>query len=289
MGLRGWGTEALLDGSFKRLRYTGLPNRMPVGIQVEPGIVQLDFSEKIDPDSIDVADFKVERWRYAYTSRYGSPELSVENPEKEGHDPVTVSGVRLSEDGRSVLVEIPDLKPVMQQSIEYRVRFADGGIGENTVYHTIHRVVGNEVPGPDLYGIVDSDDAEPEVVDEDPLQGAAAEFAAGLEVFQNTCASCHQIGGGGAAPAFSDSEWAAGSKDALIRIVLQGKTGDRGVMTPFGWLSDEDLASVLSYIRVRWHEENPVTEEEIRAVRTATEGRTKFWTAEELKQFRESE
>lgn len=286
LGMKGWQTTSKLDGSFERVRFTGLPNRMPVGLDVEPETVRIDFSAPLDPDSVTVENFDVERWQYRYSKRYGSPEMSVENPGERGRDPVAVSGVRLSEDRQSVFVRIPDLKPVMQQSVAYRLRFADGAEAENAIYHTIHRV-GDEMKAP----VVAS--AEPVVaqpVAEESGAGdgegnAWAAFAPGRKIFENTCSVCHQPEGQGIAPALSASAWAGGSPDALIRILLHGKVGQQGTMMPFAWLSDEDISSLLSYIRVRWHGREPIAAEKVQSVREATKEHSGLWTEEALSEF----
>jgi hypothetical protein len=44
------------------------------------------------------------------------------------------------EEGRTVLLEIPGIKPVMQMGITYRLKAADGGWVEGAVYNTINWV-----------------------------------------------------------------------------------------------------------------------------------------------------
>lgn len=291
LGMKGWQTRGSDDGSFDRVRYTGLPNRMPVGLSVEPKGVRVDFSAPLAPESVVAENFAVERWQYNYSNTYGSPEMSVANPGERGRDPVAVASARLSADGKSVFVEIPDIKPVMQQSLEYTLQFVDGEEVENAIYHTIHRLSDDdkESQAPEAPVQVaevekEPEEKEPEEAPREEPEGDWSEFAAGLEVFENTCQECHQSAGEqGIAPPLSESEWAGGKSDALIRIVLQGKLGEEGVMMPFAWLSDEDIAALLSYIRTRWHEEEPLSEEAIRAVRAATEDRSEPWTVEELK------
>lgn len=281
LGMKGWQTIGEADGSFDRVRYTGKPSRMPIGLEIEPGVVRIRFSETIDPHSVILDNFKVERWQYIYSEKYGSPEMSIENPDQQGRDPVQVAGVMLDEDGRTVVLAIPDLKPVMQQSVEYRLRFADGGIAENAVYHTIHRLSAtDEVESLVVRRTVGEAEESADAGGSDV--GPWDAFAAGLEIFESTCSVCHQVDGNGIAPALGTSAWAGGRPEALIRILLHGKIGEKGTMMPFSWLSDDELASLLSYIRVRWHDKEPITPAEVQAVRRATEGHSGLWTDEEL-------
>ena len=81
-------------------------------------------------------------------------------------------------------------------------------------------------------------------------------FEAGREVYKNICHACHQPDGRGReklAPSLVGSSFALGPAEIAIRIVLQGKQGDVGLMPPMGaTLSDEQIAGVLTYIRREW-------------------------------------
>ena len=66
--------------------------------------------------------------------------------------------------------------------------------------------------------------------------------------------ACHQASGEGLAPAFPALKGAAltaaGQAAAHIQIVLQGKPGT--AMAAFHYLSDEDLAAIVTYERLSW-------------------------------------
>ena len=117
----------------------------------------------------------------------------------------------------------------------------------------------------------------------------------GEQIYMNRCMSCHQVDGKGLAgvfPPLDETEWVNGDKGRLIRIVLQGLTGETtvkdvvysGAMPPWqSFLNDEEIAAVLTYIRSAWNNDaSAVTAQEVAAVRKITEGRTDAWTEEEL-------
>jgi mono/diheme cytochrome c family protein/glucose/arabinose dehydrogenase len=120
------------------------------------------------------------------------------------------------------------------------------------------------------------------------------QFDAGKQVFAGLCAACHQPTGKGLeglAPPLAGSEWVNGDPERLVRIVLHGLRGPITVqgrpynydMPAAGFLSDAQVAAVLTYVRREWdHEAAPVAESTVRAVRAATRGRTDAWTAPEL-------
>ena len=85
-----------------------------------------------------------------------------------------------------------------------------------------------------------------------------------------------------------DSAYVKGDAATSIRIILGGKEGPIGLMPPLaGALSDEQVASVLTYIRREWgHTAPPIAPEDVLEIRGLTKTRTKPWTDAELQQGR---
>jgi len=76
-------------------------------------------------------------------------------------------------------------------------------------------------------------------------------LAAGKKGYETNCAACHQQNGQGMPPNFPSlvgSKIANGPAKAHIQQTLKGK----GLMPPFGHLSDADIAAILSYQRTSW-------------------------------------
>ena len=96
----------------------------------------------------------------------------------------------------------------------------------------------------------------------------------------------------GLAPPLLDSEWALGTPDRPIRIVLNGLTGPVKIgkktfdseMPNLRALDDEQIASVLTYIRREWgHEGSPVDPQRVAKIRRETADRgDQQWMADEL-------
>lgn len=122
-----------------------------------------------------------------------------------------------------------------------------------------------------------------------------ASFEKGKVIYAGLCGACHQPAGTGLeglAPPVVDSEWVLGAADLTARIVMHGLSGPVTVsgrtwnleMPPLPHLTDDDIANVITYMRREWdHTGAPVSAAEIAKIRTATQGRTKAWTAAELK------
>ncbi len=130
----------------------------------------------------------------------------------------------------------------------------------------------------------------------EPLTGdQQALFEKGRTIYAGLCAACHQPGGAGLdglAPPLLDSDWVLGKADIPVRILLHGMSGPVVVggttwrldMPPLSQLTDEDIAAVLTYTRREWeHTASPVAPADVAKLRATFQGRTKAWTAEELK------
>jgi nitrite reductase (NO-forming) len=102
----------------------------------------------------------------------------------------------------------------------------------------------------------------------------------GNAVFMQTCFVCHQPEGQGVAgqiPPLAKSDFLATlSKEDYIRGVLMGRTGQivvngktyNGTMVPLNYLSDEQIANVLTYVRNSWgNSGEAVTPQEVTRIR----------------------
>lgn len=107
----------------------------------------------------------------------------------------------------------------------------------------------------------------------------AALSAKGQQVYTANCASCHQGTGQGvpgAFPPLAGSEYTNGDATKHIQIVLNGLTGPvtvsgkqyNGAMPPWKQLSDDEIASVITYERTSWgNHGGAVTAAQIKAQR----------------------
>jgi putative heme-binding domain-containing protein len=114
-GMLGWGTYAVDDGCFHRVRCTGDQVQLPRRFHVHRNGVLVEFTRPLDrPTAEDVSRHFAQCWNYRYSSAYGSPEFSPSHYGTPGHDPLTIASARVLADGRSLFVEMPDLQPVNQ-------------------------------------------------------------------------------------------------------------------------------------------------------------------------------
>ena len=140
---------------------------------------------------------------------------------------------------------------------------------------------------------------DPWLQSSDPVAQATAaapqeETVSGASIYSARCANCHQGNGEGvpnAFPPLNRARWVE-DKGQIIRILLHGMQGEvevrgstyNGNMPAWGSvLSDKEIAAVITHVRQNWENDFPdVTEEEVAAVRSETEGRSEPWSAVEL-------
>jgi nitrite reductase (NO-forming) len=106
------------------------------------------------------------------------------------------------------------------------------------------------------------------------------QVAKGKGVFMQTCFVCHQQNGEGIPgqiPPLVKSDYLMADKERSIRGVLMGQSGEmtvngkkyNGTMIPLNYLSDDDVANVLTYVRNSFgNQGDSVKADEVRRIRS---------------------
>jgi len=131
---------------------------------------------------------------------------------------------------------------------------------------------------------------------EDDAAAADPSFLPARAEFRMQCAACHGKRGRGSAglfPPLRGSDWANADPGIPVRVVLHGLDGPLTVggveylnrMAPLGdRLTDEQIATILTYVRASWGNRGTVvTADQVAAVRRETAGKQKPWTELELR------
>jgi len=141
-GLSGWqGPDGGKDGCLQRLRYTGQPSKLLDDVKVKRDGLSLKFNFALDPASAhDPTSYHLEEWNYLWAETYGSEQYSLQHPGTKGHDQMKITSIKLSDDGRSVVLAISDLRPVNQVEIRLNLTAADGSRFKELAYLTINAV-----------------------------------------------------------------------------------------------------------------------------------------------------
>lgn len=146
-GLKGWETNASRDGCLQRVRYTGKPVCLPSDLHIRKDAIAITFTCPLDPKTAnDEQSFGIEQYNYRWTGKYGSEKYKISNPDEIGSDEVEVKSARLQPDGRTIVLEVPGLRPVMQMAVQVRLNDADGTPVDCEIDNTINHVPGSPRP-----------------------------------------------------------------------------------------------------------------------------------------------
>jgi hypothetical protein len=130
-GLFAWASNQQGHGGFYRVRATGKPSWLPIGLRARANRVELQFSDKLDPQSaVLVSNYAIKAWSLRRSANYGSKHIDEHS--------LTVKKASLGRDGKTVTLEIPDLHPTRGMEIRMSLRGGDGTPFTRTVHNTIH-------------------------------------------------------------------------------------------------------------------------------------------------------
>ena len=130
-GMFAWAGNQTVPGGFYRVRYTGKPADLPVGLKAKAGGVELTFTDALDAkNAADPKNYEVKVWGLKRSQNYGSKHIDEK--------PLAVSGATVSADGKSVKLDIPDLLPTWGMEIKYRVKGSDGRAVTGVIHNTVH-------------------------------------------------------------------------------------------------------------------------------------------------------
>lgn len=104
-------------------------------------------------------------------------------------------------------------------------------------------------------------------------------MARGEKLYAANCAACHQANGQGMAGAFppvANSDYVQNDRKAVFETLIAGRSGPitvngvdyNGVMPAMGYLSDQELADILTYVFMSWDNNgSAVSADEVSAMR----------------------
>ncbi len=132
-GMSAWGSDRMQVGGVYRLRYTGRPVYLPIGLSARRGGMSITFSAPLERATATVPSrYSVSTWALRRTAEYGSEHHDVKD--------LAVTAVTLSDDGRTVFLDLPGIAPTWSMEITYAIRGAGGEVVEGRINNTIHKL-----------------------------------------------------------------------------------------------------------------------------------------------------
>ncbi len=130
-GMYAWAGNPTQPGGLYRVRYTGKPADLPVGLKVKSGGVDVTFTDPLDAaNAAAVTNYEVKVWGLKRTEKYGSKHIDER--------PLKVAKATLFPGGKTVRLDIDHLAPTWGMEIKYRVKGADGRAIVGVIHNTIH-------------------------------------------------------------------------------------------------------------------------------------------------------
>jgi putative heme-binding domain-containing protein len=129
-GMYAWAGNQTAPGGLYRIRYTGKPIDLPIGLKAKTNAVEVSFTDPLDPASIEAKNLDVKVWGLNRSKNYGSKHIDEK--------PLSVAKATLAADGKSVRIDLPGLAPTRGMEIRYRFRGPDGRPIVGTLHNSIH-------------------------------------------------------------------------------------------------------------------------------------------------------
>jgi mono/diheme cytochrome c family protein len=264
-GFSVWGSKATEVSSLVRLRYTGRPSTLPLSVKSGQQGILVRFATPLDAKAAtDAASFGVKRWNYVRSSAYGSGHYKLDGTAGEETLPTRT---HLSADGRTLLVLVNDMKPVMQMQLAYNLKSRAGASLRDTLHLTVHAVEPLDLARAG-FGALDWRASLRGASAKPVVAAAPASAALGAKLYaEKGCIGCHSIDGTTAGKTGPSFKGLAGSTVKLVggatktandeylrrsildpaREIVQGF--EPGMPSFRGVLSDAQVESLIRYIK----------------------------------------
>ena len=132
-GMFAWAGSRSQPGGFYRLRYTGRPVHLPVGLHATKQGMTIAFSGELDREAAEKPDnYSVKIWGLKRSAGYGSPHVNERS--------LKVTGAVLSADGKTVSLAIPEIETTWCMEIRYRIKGAGGEPVDSMIHNSVFKL-----------------------------------------------------------------------------------------------------------------------------------------------------
>ena len=132
LGMSAWATNQMIQvGGLYRVRYTGRSVHLPIAMKALAAGIQLTFAAPLDRAAAENPDqYTITTWDLKRTRNYGSRRYNTQE--------LTIDRVTLADDGKTLLIHLPDIQPTWVMEIKYTLTGEDGTAFEGVVQNTIY-------------------------------------------------------------------------------------------------------------------------------------------------------
>jgi hypothetical protein len=130
-GMFAWAGNQTAPGGMYCIRATGKPMFLPTGLHATTKGLTITFTEPLDRAcASDPSHYSAKTWSLKRTANYGS--------EHYNEQPLRVTAASLSEDGRTVSLTLPEIRPTWGMEINYRLKGLQAEPCVGMIHNTIH-------------------------------------------------------------------------------------------------------------------------------------------------------
>jgi len=137
-GMFAWAGNATEPGGLYRLRATGKAMNLPTQLHAEKKRLRLQFTDALDAKSIEPANVQIKVWSLKRTANYGSDHYDERN--------LRVTDTELSNNGKELILSVPELAPTWCMEIRYQFRSHTGEAVGGVLHNTIHALSSDPEP-----------------------------------------------------------------------------------------------------------------------------------------------
>jgi glucose/arabinose dehydrogenase/mono/diheme cytochrome c family protein len=138
-GMTAWASNKSQDGGFYRVTPAGKPVHLPIRLHARSNGMDVTFSDGIEHGAAEnPTNYAVKIWSLLRSENYGSRHINER--------PLKVTGATLSEDARTIRLELEDFQPTWCMEIKCKLRAENGETFERVIHNTVHKVVTESSP-----------------------------------------------------------------------------------------------------------------------------------------------
>ena len=132
-GMYSWAGNQQQPGGLYRLRATGKPSWLPIGLSATKTGLTIRFTDPVDREAAtDPGNYHIKVWSLKRTANYGSEHFD--------EHPLAVTAASLSDDGRTVTLKLPVISPTWCVEVRCRLQSDEGNDFERLIHGTIHKL-----------------------------------------------------------------------------------------------------------------------------------------------------
>ncbi len=131
-GMFAWAGDATAPGGLYRLRKTSIPLRLPTELHATKSGIEIVFPFELSDDSAQSKNISIQTWSLKRSDRYGSDHIDEQTR--------TLGPVRLSNDRRTLLVDVDGMSPTWCMKIEFDLLTKEGAPVRGVINNTVHRL-----------------------------------------------------------------------------------------------------------------------------------------------------